>query len=497
MRIIYTCYMNPVKCFVIALLLLSLRVSGQPSLTLSGAIRIANDSSLTAFRYRNLYLASYWDYRSYLAQKKPSLTLNTTPLSYNRSFVQRYNSELDIDEYREQQNLYSYANASLSQNIPFTGGKLYVDTEIGRLQNFGDNDYTQFSSVPLRVGLSQPILGYNRFKWQRKIEPLKYDIARKNYIQSAEAISLQTVTYFFNLLAAQIELNMATVNLANADTLYGIGQKRFEIATLSQAELLTLKVAALTARNDLASANKQLQSARFAFYSFLKLNTGLEVTLTLPDNLPEFQVSFDKALLQAQENNPGLLNYRQQVLESESTVEQTRRNGLMDASLTASYGLNQQSENLPDSYRDPLNQQSAAIGVSIPIVDWGERKGQYNMAKNNYEAMKLSAEQAETDFRQTVMLAVSDFNMQHDVVKTAAETRDAASQAYEITKQRFMIGKSDVNSLSLALERQDQANLNYIEALRLYWKYYYTIRQLTLYDFEKDMALMRAFDDGW
>src|SRR5512145_1633935 len=98
--------MNPVKCFVVTLLIISLRVSGQPSLTLSEAIRIANDSSLTAFRYRNLYLASYWDYRSYLAQKKPSLTLNTTPLSYNRSFVQRYNSDLDIDEYREQQNLY-------------------------------------------------------------------------------------------------------------------------------------------------------------------------------------------------------------------------------------------------------------------------------------------------------------------------------------------------------------------------------------------------------
>ncbi|MBN1186422.1 MAG: TolC family protein [Bacteroidales bacterium] len=487
--------MSPVKCYFFVVLLFPSILLGQSTLTLSDAIRIATDSSLAAFRAENLYKAGYWEYRSYLAQKKPSLTLNTTPLSYNRSFTQRYNSVLDIDEYRQQQSLYSYANASLSQNLPFTGGSLYVDSEIGRLQNFGDNEYTQFSSVPIRIGLIQPILGYNRFKWQRKIEPLKYEIAKKSYVQSTEAISLQMVNYYFDLLAAQIQVEMSRTNLANADTLYNIGQKRLEIATQSQADVLTLKVTALSARNELATAIKQLQSARFMLYSFLKLNNSQDVELKLPDQLPDFQVTFDKALAQALENNPDLLDYRQQVLESESTVERTRRNGLMDASLMASYGLNQQSTDLPGSYRDPLNQQNASLGVSIPIIDWGQRRGQYNMAKNNYEAVKLSAEQAEIDFRQTVMLAVSNFNMQHDVVTTAFETREAARQAYNITKQRFIIGKTDVNSLTLALERQDQANLTYIEALRLFWSYYYTVRRVTLYDFENDKTLMDGLDE--
>ncbi|NJO68332.1 MAG: hypothetical protein HC830_02805 [Bacteroidetes bacterium] len=141
----------------------------QTKVTLDEAIKIATDSSLAAFKAQNLYLASYWDYRSYSAQRKPSLTLNTTLIDYNRALTKRYNSVLDIDEYREQQNISSYANASITQNMVLTGGTFYFDTELSRLQNFGSNNYTQFSTVPLRVGFIQPLLGFNKFKWQKKL----------------------------------------------------------------------------------------------------------------------------------------------------------------------------------------------------------------------------------------------------------------------------------------------------------------------------------------
>ena len=63
-----------------------------------------------------------------------------------------------------------------------------------------------------------------------------------------------------------------------------------------------------------------------------------------------------------------------------------------------------------------------------------------------------------------------------------------------MTKQRFLIGKSDINSLNLARNRQDQAQINYINELKKYWDYYYKIRKLTLYDYEKNNALSADFD---
>ena len=72
-------------------------------LDLEKTIRLANDSSLEAFRTQNMYLAGYWEYRTYKANRLPSLTLNMTPAQYNRDITRRYDSEQDLDIYRSQQ----------------------------------------------------------------------------------------------------------------------------------------------------------------------------------------------------------------------------------------------------------------------------------------------------------------------------------------------------------------------------------------------------------
>ncbi len=143
---------------------------------------MANDSSLEAFRTKNMYLSGYWAYRTYKANRLPSLTLNMTPAQYNRDITKRYDSEQDLDIYRSQQSFYAYGNLAIKQNFDLTGGTFYLDTELGYMRSFGSNSYTQYTSVPIRVGYSQSLVGYNPFRWERKIEPLKYEKIKKEYI---------------------------------------------------------------------------------------------------------------------------------------------------------------------------------------------------------------------------------------------------------------------------------------------------------------------------
>jgi outer membrane protein TolC len=469
--------------------------AGQSIMSLTDAIKIATDSSLAAFKAQNLYLASYWEYRSYLASKKPSLTFNTTFLDYSRALNKVYNSVKNIYQYSEQQDIYSSANAMISQRIS-TGGTVYFDSQLSRLQNFGIDGFTQYSSVPLRIGISQSLFGYNEFKWERKIEPLKYEEAKKEYLQSVESVSLRLVSLYFDLIIAKAEVTMAETNVANADTLYNIGQKRNEIASLSLADALTLKVEALNARNNLAESKKELRSAQYLFNSYLRLDVSEMADLLIPESLPSFTADYEVALQLALLNNPEILSNKLTILESESALDQAKRDNLFSAYITASYGLNQHNPELANAYRDPMNQQVASIGLTIPIIDWGRGKGEVNVAKKNYEVTKISVEQAVSDFRQEVMMAVINFNTQAEIVKSAFETREVAKQAFEINKQRFLIGKVDVNSLTLALSRQDQATLAYLNALRYYWSYYYTLRELTLYDFEANKPLEQDFDEA-
>ncbi len=463
-------------------------------LDLKRIIALANDSSLSAFRYQNMYLSGYWEYRSYKAARLPSLSLNLTPAQYYRYITQRYDSQADIDVYREQQMFSAAAGLSLVQNFDLLGGTFYVDTQLDYLRNFGDVNSTQFSTVPFRIGYQQDLLGFNAFRWDRKIEPLKFEKVKKQFIYNSESVSEEAVNYFFSLAMAQADYRLAEVNLATADTLYAIGEQRQKIAAISQADLLTLKLDKVNARNTLKNAEITRKRAMSALATFLNLDKNTYIEIDLPSRPRYVDIPADRALLLAKENNPAYLEQRQNVLEAEREVDRTKKESRFNASVNASVGFNQVADNLGAAYRNLLQQDLVSLTVSIPLVDWGVRKGKYNMARNNLNVVRIAARQEEISLEEDVMMTVKDFNVQQDLIASASEALDLAELAYDQTRRRFIIGKADISSLTLSLNRQQEAQKNYIQALQNYWLNYYKIRKLTLHDFESGMSLSDRFD---
>ena len=466
----------------------------QVTLDLQQTIKMANDSSLEAFRTKNMYLSGYWEYRTYKANRLPSLTLNMTPAQYNRDITKRYDSEQDLDIYRSQQSFYAYGNLAVRQNFDLTGGTFYLDTELGYMRSFGSNPYTQYTSVPVRLGYSQSLVGYNPFRWERKIEPLKYEKVKKEYIYNAEQVSEQATTYFFALAMAQAEYDLAKENVVSSDTLYRIGMQRLKIASISRADLLTLKLDVVNARNTLQNAESSLKRAMFSLASFLNLEKNTEIRLLLPSRPRELNIPVDAALDAARSNNPNFLGLRQDILEAERNVDKTKKEAMFNAQINASVGFNQVSKNIQDAYKNLQQQEIVSLSVSIPLVDWGVRKGKHNIAKNNLLVTETSAKQKELTVEEDVIMTVGDFNIQQALIGSAEEAVDLAETAYSETKQRFMIGKADINSLTLSLNRQQEAQRNYISALQNYWLSYYKIRKLTLHDFETGVSLSNEFE---
>lgn len=463
-------------------------------LDLEKTITMANDSSLSAFRYQNMYLSGYWEYRSYKAARLPSLTLNTTPAQYYRSITRRYDSQQNIDVYREQQMFSAGAGLSLSQNFDLLGGTFYVDTQLDYMYNFGDSKSSQFSTVPFRIGYQQDLLGYNAFRWDRKIEPLKFEKVKKQYLYNAESVSEEAVNYFFALAMAQADYKLAQDNVATADTLYAIGEQRKKIASISQADLVTLKLDKVNARNTLKNAEISRKRAMSALATFLNMDRNSYIEINLPSRPRYIDIPADMAMTLARENNPTYLEQRQNVLEAERDVDRTKKESRFNASFNASVGFNQVADNIGDAYRDLLQQDLVSFSISVPLIDWGVRKGKYNMAKNNLNVVKIAARQEEISLEEDVMMTVSDFNVQQDMIASAEEALDLAEMAYDQTRKRFIIGKADINSLTLAQNRQQEAQKNYIQALQNYWLSYYKIRKLTLYDFEFGISLSERFD---
>lgn len=242
------------------------------------------------------------------------------------------------------------------------------------------------------------------------------------------------------------------------------------------------------------NAQIALKRAMFALASFLNMDKNTQIELEMPSRPQTMEIPVEEALNRAKANNPDFLQQQQNILEAERDVNKTRVESRFNASLNASVGFNQVAEKFKDAYRKPLQQDLVSISISIPLIDWGVRKGKYNMAKNNLNVVKIAARQKELKLEEEVTMTVSDFNIQQRLITSAEEALKLAVMAYEQTRQRFIISKADVNSLTLSLNRQQEAQKNYISALQNYWLNYYKIRKLTLYDFESGISLSERFD---
>ncbi len=463
-------------------------------LGLQRAIEIASDSSLASFRFRNLYMAGFWEYRSFRANRLPSLNLNLTPARYYRDITSRYDYENNIDVYRAQQSYYASAGLDIRQNLDWLGGTFFIESDLSFMRNFGASTFSQYSSVPVKIGYRQDLLGYNAFKWEKRIEPLKYEKVKKELIYNMETVSESAVSYFFDLALAQTEYRLARENLVSADTLYTLGERRFRIAAISQAELLTLKLDLVNARNSLENSRIALKRANASLAAFLGMDRDTRLEVELPSLTALRRVDATEALMHARDNSPSILEQRQAVLEARQTVDRTRKENRFSASLNASVGFNQVGDNLRGAYRDLMRQDLVSLSVSIPLVDWGVRKGKLNMALSNLDVAEIAERQQLQTLDEEVTVTVDDYNIQLDLIKSAEEAMDLAERAYAQTQQRFMIGKTDLSSMTLASSRRQEASKNYISALKNYWLNYYKLRRLTLFDFETGLALTRKFD---
>ncbi len=463
-------------------------------LTIEDVINTASKQSLEAFKNKNMYLSKYWEYRNYKADRLPSLNLDVTPFNFNRLFEAQYIESTDQYEYRPKRDINSNFTLSLNQNVALTGGQFFLTSSLGRLKNLGGDKNTSYSSSPINIGYMQSLNGYNEQRWKAKTEPLKFEKAKKEYVLSREELALAATNKFFNLLDAQIEVNIAEKSMSNADTLYQIGKGRFQVGTVTQDELLNLELGVLNAKLSLNRANLGLERARSDLNSFLGLDKDIILECILPDKIADLQIQFGDVINKAIENNPEILDQKYRLLEEDRKVAEAKSKNGINADLFAEYGLNQNADNFSDVYQDPVDRQSAMIRIKMPILDWGKRKGSYLMAKSNREVVNATIRQARIDFEQDVFMNVMEFNLQSDQVVNAAKADTIAQLGYEVTKRRFLIGKVDVTKLNLAQQDLERSKRNYISSLRSYWQYYYTIRKLTLFDFEQKVNLTSDFD---
>ena len=451
-------------------------------LSIEDALELGRRESIDSKENDNTLLKAYWRYRGYLADRRPNITLNSTLPSLNRS-LRSYQQENGVYKFVPNNYLSESLTFSIRQAIPFTGGEIYIESNIERMDQLGENRAGSFLTVPFSVTLSQPLIAYNPYKWEKKTEPLRYKTSRQEYAASVENVNITTVSYYFDLLISLSDLESARQNLRNASGLYDVARGKEKIGTISDSDLMQQRVSMLNAEANVLSAENDYLEKMNTLSNYLGIESGVEIVPEVPPAKIIEGIDADVIREKARENNPIYDNFKIRLTEAEANVVKAKRERMPDVNLYLSIGATGSDRSLVSSYTSLMNRQIAEIGISIPILDWGKRKGNYVQAKSDYELAKVKIEREEDQFDEKVRILAEDFIDQQQFVRIYMEADAVAQERYTIALNRFTVGDISVTDLNYAEQEKDRARKNYISQLYLSWLYYYNLRYITLYDF--------------
>jgi len=434
---------------------------------------------------------SHLFYDRFLASTKPSLILNANIPVYNRittSIAQPDGTAI----FKRNQYLSSDFDLTFSKLLPNTGGNIYASTGLRYRTDFlEDTTTTNFASNMIYLGFSQPIFGFNSYKWDKKIQPMIREEAQREYTEQMADIAQQAVNYFFDLYIAQLNYKAAQRDKANAEKLYELAKNRYSVGKIAEADVLQMELGNMQADTRQARADLNIQSSADNLRYFLGINEAVQFELVDPQDAPDYEIDTELALQQAALNRKYTLTQSRQLAESERDMERVKKENGARLDLRAGVGFSKAADRLVGAYElPPEDQESISLGISVPIIDWGKSKIERELAEADRQLLMYNIEQENINFERNILLKIRQLDIIRGQLLTAHRTNEVAAKRYDITEKRYTVGKVDVTELNVALNEQISARQNYTETLRSFWTAHYEIQRLTLYDFENERALM-------
>jgi len=435
-------------------------------------------SSTNAKNQRDIAEASY---NFYLSQLKPNVGLRASIPNYSKTFspVVQPDGTISFTSIKQ-------ANSSLSlyatQILPSTGGTLFLNSDIQRFDDLS-LESKQYNGNPIRLGINQPLFGFNPWKYQKNIQKLAREESLLDYnIRIEESLGLAT-DYYFNILIAKQNLEIAKTNELVNEKLLTITEERLLLGKVSRDEKLQLEIELNNARLSVSQAGFEVDRSIATLYTFLgKEIPGEGTQFGVPDILEDRVLDIESLVQESKINRPEIIAYQREKNQVEMDLAEAKADFGIQANLQASIGLARGAEQLSEVYSDPFNEQQFNISLQVPILDWGKRKSAMKQIEIREMDIEASYQQQflelENDIRQRAYL----FSRLQSEIKLLKEIMDKADERFSISNERYVLGNIDITNLTLAQREKDQTKRNYINALKSYWVTYYELRALSGFD---------------
>lgn len=323
---------------------------------------------------------------------------------------------------------------------------------------------------------------------------MEYKIAQREYLEDMERVTVKATQLYFDVVSAQTDYKQSVKNYADLQKLYEMAQKRFSLGTITKSDILQLELSVLNAKLAVTNGKLNLDNQLFYLFSYLRLSDYEGVELAVPDQIPDMVINVNDAVAYALANSSHVTTQNLTTLKAQQAVAQAHSQKGIQVQLRSELGFNKTDSRFTGAYSNLRDNELIGVSLTLPIFDWGVSKGKVHTAEANLQLAKVQVEQEHEEYLQDIRKQVLQFAYQAELCRTAQRARDISAERYEMTRRRFESGTVTVTDLNTALQEAETAKSKYVSQLQTYWVDYYTLRRVTLYDWQNKGKLTADYN---
>ncbi|MGF1565377.1 MAG: TolC family protein [Flavobacteriales bacterium] len=420
------------------------------------------------------------DFKVFRSSMRPQLRLNANLPTYSRTSTSVVQPNGSIAFQPLNQNLAS-VTVSATQPILLTGGTLFVEAGLDRFDDFGRR-FTQYNGVPVRIGYTQSLVGFNALKWDRRMATRQRGWAAQQHDVAINAVQREAANRYFNVLIARMNQRLAQSNREINAKLLRLAEERLALGKISLEEKLQMESELKWAQLLAAQAAKEVEQTTLAMGELLKGKLTVDSTLRTPSVLGFDLPPLDVLVQLAVQNAPEVQSSELELAIRERDAAERRAQSGVNVQVYAATGLVQSGNQVSDIYQAPFNEQQIQAGVSIPLIDWGTRSGVKSSTQARVQQARLTLDQQRKAAEIAVKRAYLDIREIGARMALHEELLALAEERANISTERYTSGKLALTEWVLTQRNRDQMQRDYLISLRDLYLAYFELRLLTGYD---------------
>ncbi|HOK09550.1 MAG TPA: TolC family protein [Candidatus Hydrogenedens sp.] len=340
-------------------------------------------------------------------------------------------------------------------------GTQYAVTFNNEIEETSFSDFTKEYGGRLLLTLTQPLLkGFGIKVNAVQIEMAKHSekIGEAQLRMTVMNTVAEIIKAYWDLVGAMENVKVREEALANAERLLSISEKRREIGTAADIEVLQAKAGVATRQSELVTAQAQLESASDILKNFLLLRDGdlFSKTLIVPTDRPHsfenerlnvenLAPDVDQSVEKALKNRPEIVMASLQIDIADLQLLKARNEMLPQVDVIGSYGQGGRDRSLAKMFYGIRDDDETYYTYGIKaVVPLGNRagRGAYQRAR----LTKRESEEQKKKIEQTIMmgvhLAVRNVETNRVLVESNRQARKLQEANVIAEEKRLRLGVS-------------------------------------------------------